>query len=363
MKKSRKKSLKKFIKYNWISMWLTGAIVALAISCSFAAYTNISSVKRVVSTQGGVGLLFSSNYLNAYALDDSSWGTKRISISDGNSYSISVSVCNYEQGNTAKVNSEQIDYVLTATLVDKNGNEIKSDDTVLITDGEGNAKQDDNGNAIRIKGAELFQHFGITIVGSDQSYSFTQGVCTIQNQVLPAGIATRNVYRISIEEAYVNDVYVKVCARPVGANNTAVDTYPATESRQLARVLSASVYSIGQAVNWSGRFTDPKYEDAPYLLDGFNYELSGNGQGTVTLIWDHTKVEISPWFLAQIGTYTKLNPVQSNMSGISFQVDSDYTRSYKLQFYRVVPSDKSETQESVKNYVTCSFEAQSDTTQ
>ena len=56
-------------------------IVAMALISGvavFAAYTNLGSVKRVVSTQGIKGTPFSSNYLNLTPEGESTYSTKSI---------------------------------------------------------------------------------------------------------------------------------------------------------------------------------------------------------------------------------------------------------------------------------------------
>ena len=53
-----------FFRKNWITIWLVIAAVSLGTMVTYAAYTRITIVKRVVSTTEGAGNLFSSNYLN-----------------------------------------------------------------------------------------------------------------------------------------------------------------------------------------------------------------------------------------------------------------------------------------------------------
>ena len=50
---------------------------------------------------------------------------------------------------------------------------------------------------------------------------------------------------------------------------------------------------------WSGRFLDDSgYNPSGY--SGYNYEISGTGEGTITLSWDPS-LEISQWFLRDNG--------------------------------------------------------------
>ena len=52
----------KKLKRSWLAIWIALQRPLSTIGV-LAAYTSVSSVKRVVSTQKGAGMLFSSNYL------------------------------------------------------------------------------------------------------------------------------------------------------------------------------------------------------------------------------------------------------------------------------------------------------------
>ena len=55
--------MKKDLKKSFIIIWIAAVSIALIALGVSAAYTNVNKVKRVVSTQGGAGTAFSSNYL------------------------------------------------------------------------------------------------------------------------------------------------------------------------------------------------------------------------------------------------------------------------------------------------------------
>jgi hypothetical protein len=130
-------------------------------------------------------------------------------------------------------------------------------------------------------------------------------------------------------------------------------------------MLSAAVYTEKQATVWKGTFTDSKVPDTQQDLDGFNYEISGNGEGIVTLKWDSTKVEVSPWFLDDIADYITTEVAIDDTTKektVSFKVGtSEQTeKSYQLQFYRVVSENTDSSEMNVQDYVKCTFAAKED---
>lgn len=84
----------KKLKRSWLALWIAFAAAALSTIGVLAAYTSVSSVKRVVSTQKGAGMLFSSNYLTT---DESDLPRTITFSSMETSPCVTVNVCNYPQ--------------------------------------------------------------------------------------------------------------------------------------------------------------------------------------------------------------------------------------------------------------------------
>ena len=74
----RRNTNKNIITKRWLTFWAVAVSVLLTGLVVFAAYTNLNSVKRVVSTQGGRGTAFSSNYLNLTAMSSDTYALKNI---------------------------------------------------------------------------------------------------------------------------------------------------------------------------------------------------------------------------------------------------------------------------------------------
>ena len=282
-----KEKLWKWIKRYGVTVWLGTAAIALLASVSYAAYITLDISKHVVSTGSGGNIVrFSSNYL--YVTDiGGSYGTRKVTTmhdNEGNTDNFTFEVCNYIYGNTAAVNSNDITYSLVAELV--------------------------------YTGAARPE--GITIRPvSGEPVSFVNGSLTISDQRLPAGVATADKFVCSIPGGMKDQISIKIAAIPDE------NSLPATKQKKLAAEIVFKNASLTN--NWGGEFIDSKTGLTPMQYDGFNYEISGNGEGTVTITWNENILEISPWF----------NPEATKTDhSRSFRVGADNQPSaYMTQFY------------------------------
>jgi hypothetical protein len=319
MKRAENKSKVRWARRGGLLLTLTAVIAAVVVGGSFAAYTSVNMVKRVVSTMAGSGLLFSSNYMGAYESSTETYTIRTFSFNEEVDVpSFAVSVCNYAQSNPKYINEKDITYTFTATLVDRNG------------------------AAYDVSKLDLSQY---TLAGK----VFQSGSMTLTGQSLSGGTKTKNVYTITVDKNHLSDVYVMVTAVPDSSSLTA------TENKKLARILRATLTAAQKSAGWSGSFTDAMINGTPSALDGFNYEISGYGEGTVTLSWDDSKVTVSPWFVEDMAAYIQ----SSTANSITFTVSADADTTYRLQFYRVQAASGDETPAEAAAYVTCSFEAAS----
>lgn len=283
----------KRLKKSWLTIWIVAAVAALSTIGGMAAYTSISSVKRVVSTQKGVGNLFSSNYLE----EGSSFPLKNVTFSsDKIAPTVTVNVCNFPQ-TKIKHSDADITYTLTITLVDSSGTEI-SDFTNL---GDYSVKYGDDTQPF------LVSNKPITYTKTLSSSDFSQDNFTLS---------------FDISQLTTPSVYMKLVATP--SSPTDLPTLSATIGVSYVKPYSAS---------WSGQFTDSA--DKPSDLDGFNYRLSGSGSGTIILSWNTKYIEISKWFLEENTDNLTYDTDKSPVASITLRVDSSVQNQYDIQFYRV----------------------------
>ena len=296
---------------TWIQQYRVAAgifsigMLILIVSGSFAAYTSFNSVKRVVSTERRSDTMFGSNYLTLLNLTDNNYSIRRITLSEeADKNTFTVKVCNYAWGDESLYNTKDITYTVQANLIAMDGGKLPES----ITE-------------IRI---------------NDIPYN-ANGKCTLTSQVLKAGKARENTYRFELPAELKNKIEIQIVVEPVSESVEAVN------SQKLAAVISFADYE--SVKSWTGHFLDSQANGrTPANYDAFNYEISGNGAGTVTMTWPES-LQLSKW---------TTNGKQVTNS-YSFEVDGA-TTAVQFQFYRN-PEEKIdvETWADLEKLVTVTF--------
>lgn len=227
--------------------------------------------------------MFGSNYLSLMNLSDTSIPVKRVSLAGNNdNYTFTVQVCNYVWGDESLYNPRQISYTMKAELISMDGGPLPGD------------CQD-----IKIGGI---------------SFS-ADGMCNLISQTLATGDARINDYKIEIPTYLKDKIKIKIIAEPENFSEEAVNF------QKLAAILSFADYEVNK--NWTGHFIDSQTDNRiPDDYDAFNYEISGNGAGTVTVTWKESLL-LSKWVT---------NDKQQNNS-YTFNVDGS-TTAIQFQFYK-----------------------------
>ena len=255
--------------------------LAMFVNGSLGAYTNLNSVKRVVSTGTQSDTMFGSNYLSLVSSVDTDYSIKRISLDDSKEeMSFTVVVSNYVWGDEKRYNPKDISYTVTAQLLSVDGGKLPEDIS------------------------------GITING--QAFD-NNGTCVLAGQDLPTGGACKNEYKFVLPSTLKNNIKIQMTAEALG------DSVDAVNSKKLAAILSFADYVTTKT--WTGHFLDST-DKAPGEYDAFNYGISGNGAGTVTVTWPES-LQLSKWTTGG----TRMTDTYS------FVVSDDVT-SIQFQFYR-----------------------------
>lgn len=305
----------KFKKEKWIRQSKAAAIfllvgtMLLAVYGSFAAYTNFNSVKRVVSTGTQSDTMFGSNYLSLMNLSDTSIPVKRISLAGNNdNYTFTVQVCNYVWGDESLYNPRPITYTMEAELISMDGGSLPE---------------------------------GYTKIKMGNTSFSVDGKCNLDSQTLATGDANTNKYKIEIPTSLKDKIKIKIIAEPETSSEEAVNF------QKLAAILSFADYEVNK--NWTGHFIDSQTH-TPDDYDAFNYEVSGNGAGTVTVTWPDSLL-LSKW--ATNGEQTS--------NSYTFNVDGTAT-AIQFQFYKNPEKWKAlEGWEALEKLVTVEFKEQNET--
>lgn len=297
--------------WKWIKQYRVAAgifsigMLILIVSGSFAAYTSFNSVKRVVSTERRSDTMFGSNYLTLLNLTDNNYSIRRITLSEeGDKNTFTVKVCNYAWGDKSLYNTKDIMYTVQAKLIAMDGGKLPESITNISI------------NAIPFN---------------------ANGECTLTSQELRAGKAKENTYRFELPAELKNKIEIQIVVEPT------IESEEAVNSQKLAAVISFADYE--SVKSWTGHFLDSQTGRTPADYDAFNYEISGNGAGTVTMIWP-ASLQLSKW---------TTNGKQVTDS-YSFEVDGA-TTAVQVQFYRN-PENKidAKTWAELEKLVTVTFE-------
>ena len=351
----------KIMKKHWTRVWLiTALLIMTGIVATYAAYTEVSVVKRVVSTSDSEGDLFSSNCMKQ---DISS------RMLSGRQYS--VTVCNYDQEKPLTFSPSQITYTFYAELQVKYGSDYLSVEdyhTRLLaddpTDGETTyqariskighnysvyKQQDDSGNAVA--SADAAEHY----FDSSNHYriEFSEDTLAPNDSSTDKYMVTVSAEDLSKTDPYF---YVHVWADPTGSLKT-------IESR----IFGAS--GSGNASSWQGSLRETNCNEVDY--DFYNYVITGNGVGTIDILYDDDYFEINQFFFSSISgnsfvqdpavpeDVTASDPKYSEYNGwkkITLNVDSvDDKSRYELQLYKVKKHTSYTGDEKASKYIACFF--------
>ena len=262
------------------------AAILAAITVSFAAYTSLSSAKRVVTVKG-TEQFFTSDVLLAYQ-KDAEIQTRVLSFGEEDKV-FSVTVCNHLQGDTTKYDAKNIPYTFQAELVDADGK--------YVTDSNVYSKLFVNGTAM------------------------SSNPVTILGKVLQGGKAQDETYTFRLGPEILN-YRIKITA-----------TTTRSEYRSLGRLIAFTTNTT--ATNWSGSFMEAEKTavDGKKELGIINYKISGQTEEDCVLSWDYSRVEIDQWSLEKMTSKTPKK--DGNMKSVTLHLGAAGTpKQYILTFYR-----------------------------
>lgn len=296
-----------------LSLVFSMAVVGVA----FAAYTNSNSTQRVIGTYEGVGDMFSSNYL--LNVNESSDNKCAVFAGETSEPVTAITVCNYMQKNPSRYFERPITYTLTATLMKQNG--IAFEEAAYADVGD---------YTITIK---LGDQSPVVLSRSNLTHEFT-------DRVLSGARANADSYSVTFSSAADVNVHLELVAEPDNGLPVLRGIFHA-ETR-------------GKNTGWSGYFS---YDNgsAPSDYYGYNYVVTGVGEGEVTVYWDSSKVDLNLVFLGTLNEtqedladkiyddtgetiVSEVEIEDVNINGydksITFYVNSNYISRYEIVFHR-----------------------------
>ena len=275
----------KKMKRLTVIYFVLAAILAV-IAISFAAYTSLSSAKRVVTVKG-TEQLFTSDVLMEYT-QESQIQTRIITFGEEEKV-FSVTVSNHLQGDTTKYDTKNIPYTLKVELLDTDGNS--------VTDRNVYSKLSVDGR------------------------NMDSNPVSISDKALSGGSAQDRKYTFKLEPEILN-YRIKITAETTRS-----------EYKSLGQVISFTTNTT--ATDWSGSFVDAEKTavESNQELGIINYKIFGQTEGDYVLSWNSSRVEIDQWCLQNMTTE---KPIQNgNTESVTLHLGAEgKPKQYLITFYR-----------------------------
>ena len=304
--------MKKRTRLIAVYLFIVAAVAVIAYS--MAAYTSLSSAKRVVTVRGSEQY-FTSDILVQYENGSSLQSRVKSFGKNDKTRTFSVTVSNHLQNDITKYDSKSINYTFTAELVDADGNPVT------------NTGLDSN----------------LTISYGSQSAGLTNGKCTIENQSFAGGTAQDTTYKFTLTGDEILQYRIRITAVPTNRS----------EYKPLGRLIVLAVDST--VSNWTGSFltTEKSAVDNYKTLGLLNYRISGHLEEDCVLSWDSSRVKIDKWFLDQMRISTEQIITNGNMRSVKLHLGAAGTpQQYTIQFYRTYAAgDLNENWGTISNYI------------
>ena len=323
------------LKKHWITVWLVVVSVILCTFVTYAIYTEVSTVKRVVTTKSAPKELFSSNCMLADLYE------RRIPAPEYN-----VNVNNFDVNSPEIPNSAQIEYTLTAQLHVKYQGTIMTFGELKTLIGEGaeynaivaRATEHDYkiGKSQDNNSAGIISNPTMTKFSADNNFEVSFGKSP-NYETLPGGSISTDRFKVMIPEEDFNktdpEFYVYVQAVPTDSGLT-----------QLIRTRLYGSKNVVVTAAWSGTLAEKNTSTTDY--DFYNYVISGSGSGNLDIMWNSDFFEIDGFFfdssLSGITFYNNINTPVTISGGtyngwkkVTIVVNSTRGKSrYELQLYK-----------------------------
>lgn len=344
------------LKKHWITVWLVVVIVILGTFVTLAAYTEVSSVKRVVTTKSAPKELFSSNCMYADLYE------RRMPAPEFN-----VNVCNYDQSNPEIPNQTDIEYTLTAQLRVKYNGTIMTFSQLRTALADDTAKYDsivNRATAYSIAKTQNNNVSGIIDIPEPKKFSdYVSNDYTVvfgtstSHETLPGGVVSTDRFKVTIPESDFEkttpEFFVYVKADPVDNGLTDIQT------------LLYGSKNVVITASWSGMLAEQNTKDVDY--DFYNYIITGSGSGKLDIMWNPDWFEVDNFFFSNLsgvqfdgsstpteissGTYTGWNQVTIVVDSS----DSGKSR-YGLQLYKVKGNTSYTGDNNAANHIHCELQ-------
>lgn len=333
-----KEKLIKFLKKQWLHIWILVAVIALSTMGVKAAYISANStMKRVVVSTSSQGKLFSSNVLvedgvNTYVPRYFSQLTDTT-----RTYPVDIYLWNYNLANPAKWYSEDIDYSITFTFTDSKGTALTQAEignrTVIIEDEDGNPLE--------------------TLDGTTPTLTYTKSSESLDYN---ASISAEKHYTLKYSGNWNLDEDTDICVKVDVQLDDGGDDSKYLDLSPVGGIIGLKKTTNTESAGWQAYVSERVDGKTVTDCDGYNMVVSGSGAATITIKWDTRYLGCNKNFYSdtiyEFGTYADSTKevtysapeAGSNIATIVIKADtaSAYTSNrnrYDIQFYKTGASE------------------------
>ena len=334
-----KEKIIKFIKKQWLLIWIVAAAIALTTMGAMAAYISANStMKRVVVSASSQGKLFSSNVLvedgkNTYIPRYFSQLTD-----ESLTYPVDIYLWNYSLTNPARWYSDDIDYSIKFTLTDSEGTALTAAEigsrTEIIADEEHNTLATLNSST-----------FTYTKSGESLEYDAQE--------------SDEGKYTLKYSGNWNLDNDTDICVKVEVEFEKGTDDTKYQDLNPLGGIIGLKKSVTTESTGWQAYISERTAGKTVTACDGYNMIVSGFGAATITIKWDTRYLGCNKNFydgsIYTFGTYTDNTkevlytaPAEgSNIATLVIKADTasavtSNRNRYDIQFYKTGASEPSD---------------------
>ena len=313
--------IKSVFKKHWLIISLVVLLMSSVGIIVWARYEDANNkMKRtIVSLAETDEKRFTSNLLTRTESPSPKTYPVSNSALEGDYYKMQVIVRNYTPTDALHFYDSDIAYTFTAELVNVGGTAITN-----------------SAKATLVRYGTIGTEF--TLTGGKYVVSATGTLSKEQNGT--HDVTYTFYFHKDLLDA-TDNVFVKTAATPtIGSIRADVGSLQgiigiSRQATEIVKTWSGTFSDEGAAVNAQGNHD---VEAGSY--DGFNYIIQGNGARKVSLTWDNTLLELNPFSINELKSYSDdidstawSQTTSGNYTTIIFKVDSEECPRYDVQFY------------------------------
>ncbi len=326
-----KNKIIKFMKRQWLLVWIVSVSLALCTFVVYAEYPDTNNyVKRVLVFDDSRDSMFSSNiltYVENSRISYQPYYVKELTVNDvAHTYDVDVFVWNYDIDGSGDYYKKQIKYDLEISVVDNQGNVISSMDTGKYIQ----VVKNDSSTAL------------VTFNSGSASYTYSSS----QVETLETDARSQNKYTIKFSKNWNlrTDANKRVLIK-------ATPTPEFSDLKPLAAAIGLKEEQGSSSTGWKYYINEQRLNSSalPSAYDAYNLVLTGTGSETIEIEWDPSVIALNKDFYESNGAfpfvsgevvYTQGGGATTGWDKLVVNADSysptkEYRNRYDIQLYKI----------------------------